>query len=236
MKEHITTWQRALLAHGYEVEPDGVFGPGTLRASLKSLQGDIGGNGKHSLTIPDRFFLKVREKFGALTQGQVDGFNHLLNAMERWPLPWAAYALGTVWHESAATMKPIKEYGGDAYFHKMYDPEGERPHVAKSLGNARPGDGVKYAGRGYAMITGRANYRKFGIENDPEKALKPDCAAFILMEGMEKGMFTGKKMADYLTGQTDYVGARRIINGQDRAQMIAGYAKDFETALVLSGW
>jgi hypothetical protein len=50
--------------------------------------------------------------------------------------------------------------------------------------------------------------------------------------GMRQGLFTGRKLATYINdAQCDYVNARRIINGTDRAQDIAGYAQTFETAL-----
>jgi hypothetical protein len=49
---------------------------------------------------------------------------------------------------------------------------------------------------------------------------------------MTKGLFTGKKLNDYINNtKTDYVNARKIINGLDRANLIASYAKVFETAL-----
>lgn len=45
MNPDVKTWQNALLAAGYEVgKADGVFGPATLRASLKALHGDVGGD------------------------------------------------------------------------------------------------------------------------------------------------------------------------------------------------
>lgn len=237
MSDYIRQAQEMLNAHGFDAgAADGIAGPRFLRALQKALTGEMGGNGRHSLTNAPAFFLKVREKFGALTQSQVDGINVLLENMEKWPLTWAAYGLATALHETASTLKPIKEYGGDAYFHRMYDKDGERPSKAKELGNINAGDGVRYAGRGFVQITGRDNYRKFGIENTPDKALEPECAAHILVSGMENGTFTGKKMADYLTGQTDYVGARKIVNGTDKAHMIAGYARDFESALQAGGW
>jgi len=50
--------------------------------------------------------------------------------------------------------------------------------------------------------------------------------------GMYQGLFTGRKLADYVTASaTDYPHARRIINGMDRAQLIASYAEDFEKVL-----
>lgn len=178
---------------------------------------------------PARFFATVRARFGPLSQTQVDGFNALLRALADWPVSWKAYALATAWHETATTMQPIKEHGGPAYFTRMYDPRGARPHVAANLGNTKPGDGVKFAGRGYVQLTGRRNYTRYGIVDRPDDAMKPDIAAAIMRDGMAQGIFTGKKLSDYLPG--DYVGARRIINGTDKAKLIAGYAEAFEDAL-----
>jgi hypothetical protein len=50
--------------------------------------------------------------------------------------------------------------------------------------------------------------------------------------GMIGGWFTGKKLSDYLgNGKVDFVNARRIINGLDRADDIAGYANSFLAAV-----
>lgn len=188
------------------------------------------------MTLPNAaaFFAGVRNSFGPLTQSQVEGLNALLVAVQGWPVAWVAYALATAWHETAHTMQPVKEYGGPAYFKRMYDPQGQKPQLAKRLGNTEPGDGVKYAGRGYVQLTGRANYARYGIADRPDDAMKMDVAAHILRNGMEHGRFTGKSLADYLPG--DYVSARRVINGTDKAHEIAGHARAFETALVAGGW
>jgi predicted chitinase len=187
-----------------------------------------------SLSKPVAFFAEVRIEHGPLKAKQVEGFNALLTAMDAWPISWVAYGLATSWHETAATMQPIKEFGGQAYFKRMYDPKGQNPKLAARLGNTQPGDGAKYAGRGYVQLTGRANYAKYGIADTPDDAMKPDVAARILVDGMSKGVFTGKKLADYLPG--DYANARRVINGTDRAAHIANLAIGFEAALTAGGW
>lgn len=86
-------------------------------------------------------------------------------------------------HESADFSR-MKEMGGTQYFTKKYDPK-FNPAKAKTLGNTNPGDGARYAGRGYIQITGRENYRRAGqalnlpLEQQPELAAKPDVAARI---------------------------------------------------------
>lgn len=215
------------------VKEDGWAGVATMSAFIEKT-GQNGMRGVHGLKNPEAFFDIVRTEFGSLRQSQVDGFRTVLDFMKEWPVSWAAYGLATIWHETASTMQPIKEMGGPAYFHDMYDIEGKRPEVAKRLGNTKPGDGTRYYGRGYVQITGRSNYEKYGIADTPDDALRADVAGRILIEGMTHGTFTGKKLADYLPG--DYVNARRIINHLDKAEKIAGYAQDFERALVAGGW
>jgi len=89
------------------------------------------------------------------------------------------------------------------------------------------------------QITGRANYARMtqvlglapeaDLVGDPEQALRPAIAYQIMSVGMRKGLFTGKKLADYIgPGKCDYRNARQIINGLDQADRIAGYAATLE--------
>jgi len=160
-----------------------------------------------------------------------------------WPVAHIAYALATAYHETARTMQPIKEFGGTAYFTKLYDVNGRNPGRARQYGNTSPGDGAKYCGRGYVQLTWKVNYERagkalgFDLVNNPDKAMDPDIASDIMVLGMSQGWFTGKKLLDYLPASgsatlRQYSSARYIINGVDDAQEIAYYALKFEQALL----
>lgn len=193
-----------------------------------------------------KFFAAIRRELfdGALTPQQVYRIEVLLDACVAagWPLSFTSYALATAHHESAS-WKHMKELGGDAYFLRMYDKAGKRPHVAKALGNTEAGDGVKFAGRGYVQLTGRSNYVKAGkalgldLLKEPGLVEEPTTAAKVLIWGMSTGAYTGKANRDYLSkSPPDYVNARRIINGTDKASLIATHAKEFQAALVGAGY
>jgi len=134
-----------------------------------------------------------------------------------------AYVLATAHHETAHTMKPIREMGGEAYLKKKkYYP---------------------YVGMGYAQLTWKDNYQRaskeLGVDfvRNPELLLLPKHAAPILVVGMKEGWFTTKKLSDYVTlKRSDFRGARRIINGMDRADLIAGYAKQYDALLKAEGY
>jgi len=134
-----------------------------------------------------------------------------------------AYVLATAYHETAHTMKPVREYGSETYLKsKKYYP---------------------YVGMGYAQLTWLENYKKSSAElgvdfvKNPKLLLDPEYATPILIVGMVEGWFTGKKLSDYITLKTsDYVNARRIINGVDKKDLIAGYAKEYEKDLLAMGY
>ncbi len=161
-------------------------------------------------------FIRKAPFGNTISPNQVKGTEFLLDyyleVFSDWDLRWVAYVFATVFHETAATMAPIKEYGSDAYLKsKKYYP---------------------YYGRGYVQLTWKTNYEKYGIDDEPDKALDPETAASILFQGMRDGVFTGKKLEDYFSDtKNDPVEARRIVNGTDKAKLIAGYHKNFLDAL-----
>ena len=168
------------------------------------------------------FFDAIRPLLGPFNASQVAGIELLVKATEGLQLRHRAYILATAWHETARTMQPIEEYGRGK---------------GRDYGKPDPLTGKTYYGRGYVQLTWAANYRSAGERlgvgdaflRRPELVMIPETAAKILVRGMVEGWFTTRKLADY----TAYRDMRRVVNGMDKADLIAGYAAKFERGLVL---
>lgn len=171
------------------------------------------------------------ELFGKLDIDQVAALEFLVSQCEKWGLnyPQTAYSLATVYHETGIvingklyrSMQPVKERGSQKYLEgKKYFP---------------------YIGYGYVQLTWKDNYERIGkligidLIKNPERALEPEIAAEIMCQGMLHGWFTGvgyrNKCPVRRASRSDYVRARKIINGTDKALDIANYAMVFERAL-----
>lgn len=135
--------------------------------------------------------------------------------------PQTAYVLATAYWETARTMKPVRE----AYW----------------LSEAWRKANLRYwpwYGRGYVQLTWEENYLRAGqrlgldLTTDPDRVMEPSIASTILVRGMIEGWFTGRKLGEFVGGHgTDFRGARRVVNGTDRAAEIARLAEDYQKAL-----
>lgn len=186
-----------------------------------------------------KFFDSIRGTVfgGAMQQPQVDGCSAILTAWGQYA-PTAdprdvAYSLGTTFHETTATMQPIAEIGrgrGMAYGH----PAGPW-HMT-------------FYGRGDVQLTWERNYvfatqrlRALGViassvnlDAMPDLAMRPEIAAPVMIFGMTEGWFTGRKLSQFFAGtRSDWVDARTIINGHDRAALVAAYAMHFYHGLTI---
>lgn len=181
----------------------------------------------------ETFFSEVKKKLFTSRfnsregPGQIAGLDLILNEWEKRELSIEelAYILATAYHETAYTMQPIKERGGDQYLRsKKYWP---------------------WIGRGYVQLTWDYNYKKasdklgINLMKSPGKAMEPEVAVLILFDGMIEGWFTGKKLRDYIDGideddeedLREYTQSRWIINGKDKRVKIAKEALEFERCL-----
>jgi putative chitinase len=145
---------------------------------------------------------------------------------------WLAYILATVYHETGKSFEAIEEVGQGI----------RKPYGRKIKQNLRPYQlpDKLYYGRGLVQLTWYDNYDKFGkllkidLLNKPELALKLDVSIEILFKGMTQGLFTGVNLSRYFNDQReDYVSARKIINGTDKADLIALYAKKFLNCILM---
>lgn len=182
-------------------------------------------------------FFTVMRRLGTLKPSQVSGTQAILAASKGSWLSHMAYMLATAWHETAATMQPVRE----AYW---LSEEWRRKNLRY----------WPWYGRGYVQLTWEANYRKADAEcagagmcktgqimATPDLVMRPDISAFIMRKGMDEGWFTGVTMRKVMPNagsatRQQYMDARTIINARDKADLIEDYAQIFEDALQAGGW
>lgn len=197
---------------------------------------------------------------GKLSPTQVAGIELILNewdARKLTDLRWLSYILATIHHEVGQTYEPIEEnlnYSASGLLKtwpSRFTPEKAAQYAKKPqaianyvysnrIGNGpeSSGDGWKYRGRGLIQTTGRSNYewakKMTGIDliANPDLMKTMDVSIKTSFSGMINGLYTGKKLSDYFSGQKeDWINARKIINNLDKAEKIAEYGKKFFVAL-----
>lgn len=199
------------------------------------------------------FYDSVRKTLfgGKLTQNQVLGLDTIINEFDakysKIGLNCLAYTLGTVYHEVDKKMMPIEEYGkGKKKSYGVFLVDKNKKKYGLKMGKG-PGKRIPYYepkelyyGRGFVQLTWYENYEKAGLKlkldllKNPSLALDIVNATDIMFEGMIEGWFTTRKLSQYFKGErADWVNARKIINGLDKANTIADYAKLFRAALKL---
>jgi len=111
--------------------------------------------------------------------------------------------------------------------------------IAENYAMPKP-NGKSYFGRGLVQLTFDDNYKKMGMAlglgmqlyDNPSLALDLTISVKILFKGMIDGLFTGYSFSDFFNSTTtDWVHARKIINGMDKADPIADYAQRFKDCL-----
>ncbi|MCV9997751.1 hypothetical protein OE766_05785 [Pararhizobium sp. YC-54] len=195
------------------------------------------------------FFDAVRASLfdGVLQKRQVAGLTAILDrgSIGKTDDRWLAYMLATAHHETGRTMQPVRETfaASDARAIALLDSafeHGRLPSVSVPYWR-RDAEGKTWLGRGLVQLTHRTNYEKMtlltGIDliSNPGRAMELTVATDILFIGMETGAFTGRRLGQYFSAtKEDWTGARRIINGRDRAERVAGYGRRYLAAIRLA--
>lgn len=225
VKSYVSTLQKKL-----GVVPDGIWGSKSTSALKQSPY-------QLSCSLEFKKHLPVSTKLGYTDEA----FNTLVANLSTINNPvYLAYILATIYHETAGSFRPLEEIGkGKAYkYGKVYTVNNRKVGYRNSkqtyLYSEYP---HLYYGRGYVQLTWLDNYLKFGkllnvdLANKPELACTPKIATDITLLGMSKGLFTGysleKAFKNYGTVHNDWIQARKIINGTDKADKIAAEAKTF---------
>lgn len=227
--EQLKELQRALSLLGYPVgDIDGLIGPKTRNAWSEFKTDVFPGNaaliGKESIET-------LQGKLDAIGEGRIHDFSSKDGTIEA--IKWECraqgiglntqitYVLATTQWETNQTFEPVRE----AYWLS----ENWRKNNLRYY---------PFYGRGFVQLTWKNNYEKYsrilGVDmaSDPDIAMRPNVALFVLVHGFKTGTFTGRKITDYIDEtKTDFVRARRCINGTDKAHEIADIAKKFLTDL-----
>ena len=188
-----------------------------------------------------QFFDIVRKELfsNILNQSQVEGLEFILDYFngqtDITDIRQFAYILGTIHHETGATMQPIEEWGkGKGKLYGTNVKMNKRPYYdTKKI----------FYGRGYVQLTWYENYlvmtklaklegHNWDFINNPELMLQHEPSIWVCFKGMSQGLFTGKKLSDYIFGkEPDFINARRIINGLDCSEKIAKLCTIYYKAL-----
>lgn len=222
----LTAVQRALAVGCYDVgKVDGLIGRRT-RTAYSDFCDDAGEPDPTVVTGPatERLRARVDEVVSTCQTfvcGETETPPPIVAACERMGLglrTQIAYVLATAKWETNHTFEPVRE----AYW--LSDPEAHLRTLSY----------YPYYGRGFVQLTHEQHYdtygRIFGLDfvENPDWVMRPEVSLFVLVHGMRTGHFTGKRLDRYVnTSETDFEGARRVINGTDRKAEIAAIAKSY---------
>ena len=157
---------------------------------------------------------------------------------------WLAYILATSFHETARRMFPVREHLAESDSQALRIFRNSKAYRHTTYWRQNPQTGEHYFGRGYVQLTWDYNYKRADLRFNnkskrdsfywnPDNALEPDRAIDVTYDGMIYGWFTGHCLLAHFqpNRRADWYNARRIINGIDRANLIAGYAVEFLAAI-----
>ena len=132
---------------------------------------------------------------------------HLFRAMEQYEVndEWRAAAFLAQWAHETGGWRWMRELGGPSYF--------DRYDGRKDLGNTEPGDGYRYRGRGYCMLTGRRNYTYMGNALALPLVEQPDMAELPAIASRIAGRYWEDKQLNELADEGKFKSITMLING-----------------------
>ncbi len=228
-RDQLRELQTGLHRLGYPVgDIDGLIGAKTRTAWAEFEKDVFGGN---KLSVGPVSVDLMQSKLDRIGGGRKHDFTSKEGTIEaiKWECagqeiglkPQIAYVVATVEWETARTFQPVRE----AFW---LSEDWRKENLVY----------FPYYGRGYVQLTWEKNYKKYseilGIDmvTNPDLAMEENVALFILIHGFKTGSFTGRKITDYIdASKTDFVNARRCINGTDHDEDIAKIAEKYMTAL-----
>lgn len=188
------------------------------------------------------FYERYRAKYAGLKQVQVNTYEAIFDFWDSRSVlvdeRWLAYILATAFHETGRRMAPIREgfCSNDASsvrcVTKMFEQKRIRQNYALAHRN-----GYSYFGRGLVQLTHGYNYKRIGqfiglgdqLYDNPSLVLNVEVSVKILCVGMLIGSFVPRhNLERYFNAiDEDWTGARRMINGTDKKELIKSYALNF---------
>jgi hypothetical protein len=199
-----------------------------------------------------KFFAGLRSSLfkSGLSQSQVNGINGILEAFgthgDGKP-DTLAYALATAFHETGRRMVPVREgfastdAGARKAVNALAKKRGPNSAVAK-YAKPQPPHGHVFYGRGQVQLTWIDNYRASskdaGVDlvANPDAMLDPVISSRVLIKGLLDGRWNGQgKGLRFYLDKGDVKGARRTVNILDKADLIAGYHRQFLAAIEAAG-
>jgi predicted chitinase len=228
----LTELQTALTKLGYPVGAiDGLYGPRT-RSAWGEAVADLKLGSPDTVEAPD--IVKLQKALDKSTSqatlnfstkdGTIRAIKSECTKQGIGLKTQIAYVLATTDHETAHTFQPVRE----AYWVQPDAEAWRRKHLSY----------YPYYGRGYVQLTWEKNYATYGsllgldFVRKPDLALDPRASLFVLVHGFRTGAFTGRKLTDYVDAHhTDFLNARRCINGTDKQAEIAKLAQNYLAGL-----
>jgi predicted chitinase len=125
------------------------------------------------------------------------------------------FEINTPARQAAFLAQVAHESGEFQWMEEIWGPTAaqRRYEGRKDLGNTQPGDGKRFKGRGPIQITGRDNYRKYGVLLNVDLIKDPTIAATPQVGFRVAGAYWKTHGLNELADKSDFIEITKRING-----------------------